>query len=416
VLLARHEPQAALAAFESGLRRWPNNAGGRYLAGLAARDLGDFERSISEMREAMRADSRATDAALVLAYLQLARGNPGDAAEAAQNFIAHRGASRPEGHLILVRALVAQQLYDAARRNVSKMQEAGLERDAVVAQALIEGAASGPAAAAAVVRSSGLDLADPANEAALRSLADALVASGKVDQAIAATDRALAGHDDVASLHTLRGTLLLKAGRDADATQAFERALALGGDQTAAKMGLAELAYRRGDAARAVALYDEAARANPDDQSAAYAAAQITQGSGDRVGAKQRLEEIVRRDPGHAGARNDLAWLLAQQSEDLDRALQLAEMAHRIDPKPDIIDTLGFVRLQRGENDQAAALFEEAVAARPDSQSMRYHLGLALARRGEQQRAQEALRAALEAGPFPEAEAARSELARLEGR
>jgi hypothetical protein len=50
---------------------------------------------------------------------------------------------------------------------------------------------------------------------------------------------------------------------------------------------------------------------------------------------------------------------------------------------------------------------------KPESQSLQYHLGLALARKGERARAETALRHALDAGPFPEAEAARTELARL---
>jgi len=136
--------------------------------------------------------------------------------------------------------------------------------------------------------------------------------------------------------------------------------------------------------------------------------------SGDRVGAKQRLEEVVRRDPGHAASRNDLAWLLAESNQDLDRALQLAEAAHKIDPRPEVTDTLGWVHLQRGELDLAVASFDEALKARPDSPSVRYHLGIALARQGEHQRAQATLQQALADGPFPEADAARSELAKLE--
>jgi tetratricopeptide (TPR) repeat protein len=59
-------------------------------------------------------------------------------------------------------------------------------------------------------------------------------------------------------------------------------------------------------------------------------------------------------------------------------------------------------------------LLQSAIKERPESQSIRYHLGLALSRQGEHQRALEALRQAVEAGPFPEADAAKSELARLE--
>src|SRR5262249_18455012 len=116
VLLARGQPQAALASFEAGLRRRPNNARSRYLAGLAARDVGDYDRAASEFRESLRADAKATDAALMLSSLELARGNYKEAAEFARNFMTNRGGARPDGYAIYIRAATAQGLYDLARR------------------------------------------------------------------------------------------------------------------------------------------------------------------------------------------------------------------------------------------------------------------------------------------------------------
>jgi len=414
VLLARGQPQAALAAFDSGLRRWPNNAGGRYLAGLAARDVGDYDRAASEFREAIRADSKATDAALMLAYLELSRGNYKDATEFARNFMTNRSGARPEGYDIYIRAATAQGLYDSARRTADSMAKAGFQREAAVSRAGIEAAAQGHEAAARSLQKAGLDLADPANEMVLRALAEQLVAAGKPDEALAPIARALAAHPDAASLYEIQGTVLVNAKRYPEASKSLEKALQLDPSQGRAKTGLAQIAAENGDPKKAIALYDEAAKALPQDVTPAYLAAQLVLASGDRVGAKQRLEEVVRRDPGHAASRNDLAWLLAESNQDLDRALQLAEAAHKIDPRPEVTDTLGWVHLQRGELDLAVASFDEALKARPDSPSVRYHLGIALARQGEHQRAQATLQQALADGPFPEADAARSELAKLE--
>lgn len=414
VLLAKNEPRAALDAFEAGLRRWPNNAGGRYLAALAARDIGDFDRAISELRDSVRADAAATDAALLLATLEAARGNHKDAVEAATLYVEQRGGSRPDGYRVGIRSLIAQGQFDNARKAVKQMRDAGFALEATLLEAELESAAAGPARAVAVLRASGLDPNAPANEAVLRALADGLLSGGHADEALQAVDRALAKDPERATLHELRGVVLLRLARQDDAQAAFEKALALDADNARALTGLAELAFGRGDAAKALELYDEAARANPADIAPVYAAAQLALATNDRASAEQRLEEVIRRDPGHAAARNDLAWLLAQSGENLDRALSLAQLAYQMDASPDIADTLGWVHLQRGENQAASELFETALAARPDAASIRYHLGLALARQGEEQRALEALRKALEAGPFPEADAARSELARLE--
>ena len=413
ILLARGDASAALAAFEEGLRRWPGNAGGRYYAALAARELGDWDRAAEEFRQSVRADAAATDAALLLANLELARGNREDAAGMANVYISKRGGSRPEGYLVLIQARTAAGNFQAARESASALEQAGFPVEAAVARAGIETAASGPAAATAALRASGLDLTDPANESALRALIESLLAAGQADEAVGAARRATAAHSDASSLRELEGAVLLRAGRDADAQAAFEKALAIDPGNARAKSGLAEIAARAGDPQRAIALYDEAARANPKDAAPAYAAAQLVLAGGDRAGARERLEQVVRKNPGQAGAHNDLAWLLADSGEDLDRALVLARTAYAIDPSAEVTDTIAYVHLQRGEVDQSVELFEQAVAKKPESPSIRYHLGLALARQGERGRAETALREALDAGPFPEAEAARSELARL---
>lgn len=418
ILLVRGEPAQALAAFESGLRRWPNNAGARFLAALAARAIGDEARAVAELRESVRVDAGATDAALVLATLALARGAPQEALDAARLFVERRGRQRPEGYRVAIRALRALGRDDAARRTTEELRDAGFPLEAALERAELEAAAAGGGEAGAraaleALRASGLDPRAPGHEPLLRARAERLLEAGRGSEALAAVQDALSHDPERASLHALHGAVLVRLGRAEDARAAFERALALDPDEGHARAGLAALAHQSGDLARALALYDEAARALPDDPAPAYAAARIELDRGRAEAARARLDALVRRHPGHAGARNDLAWLLASRGEELDRALALAEGARQLAPSPEVLDTLGFVHLQRGDAERAAALFEEALAASPDAPTIRFHLGLALARRGEHERAAEAFRRALAAGPFPEADAARAELARL---
>jgi Flp pilus assembly protein TadD len=143
-------------------------------------------------------------------------------------------------------------------------------------------------------------------------------------------------------------------------------------------------------------------------------AAQLLLKQGKTAEAEERLRAVVQASPANAEARNDLAWLLASRGADLDTALSLAEQARRIRPTVDVIDTLGFVQLKRGDAAVAVSLFEEALALRPKDPTIRYHLGLALAQAGNRERAAATLQEALDSGPFPEAEAARLEMARLQ--
>lgn len=414
IQLTRGDATGALATFESGLKRWPNNAGGRYLAGLAAYQIGDYARAETEFRESVRVDPTATDASFALAGIYLAQGRYRDAAESARTFMAKRGGARSDGYILYVRAAIAARNFDGARRTIDALAEAGFPKEAASARVLVDVAEKGPDAALARAASEKIDLADPISETALRAIVAALIENGQGAQAQTLVAGLVAERGDRASLHELYGAVLTQLGRDADAQAAFQKALELDPKYARAKVGEATLLARAGDTAGAIRLFDEASQLNPTDLGPAYSAAQIVFASGDSAAALERLEAIVERDPGHAGARNDLAWLLTQQNQDLSRALALAEEAYRLDPSPEITDTLGYVLLQRGQTERAVELLEKAVAQRPDVPSIRYHLALALSRDGEQQRALEALRQALQTGPFPEAEAAKSELARLE--
>ena len=415
ILLARGDAKGALATFDTGLKRWPNNAGGRYLAGLAAHQIGDFARAESEFREALRIDPAATDAAYALASIFLSQGRYKDAAENARGFVASRGGSRHDGYLLYIRAATHLKNYEGARRTADALAQAGFPKEADVARAQIELEAAGIDSSLRQIKTGNVDLGDPSGELLLRSLADRLIAADRVREAYDLASASVAKHPDSASLHEIQGVLLVRLGRDSEGQAAFQKALEIDPNHGRAKAGLAGLAAKAGDLPRALTLFDEASKATPSDTGPAYAAAQLTLASGDVAGARARLEEIVKRDAGQAGARNDLAWLLSQPpNPDLDRALVFAEEAHRIDGSPEITDTLAWVHLQRGQNEQAVELFQQAIEQRPESQSIRYHLGVALGRQGERQRALETLRQALEAGPFPEADAAKSELARLE--
>ncbi len=415
LLLARGDASGALAAFDGAVRRWPGNAGLRYMTGIAAQKAGDFGRAEQELREALRADPSASDAALALAQLSLQSGNAAQGAQLAQVFLQTREGHRSEALRTLARAQAETGDFAAARETLArlgKLPDQGTT--AVIERAWLEARAGGPRASVRVIEESRLDLTNPASEEALRALADGLVADGKTEQALERINAALAKHPDAKAFHEVRAAVLARSGRLDEARLSYEKALGLDPKSGRALAGLGALAIDAGDLPGALDLFDRAVQNSPDDSAAAYSAAQVVLAQGNQDDAMRRLREVLVRDPAHAGASNDLAWLLAAKGEQLDIALALAEQAQRLSPRPDFTDTLGWVRLQRGEVDAAIAAFEQAVAGRPGDPTLRYHLGLALARKGDRDRALATLREALGAGAFPDAEAARQEIARLE--
>ena len=415
ILLVRGDAAGALATLDAAVQQWPDNPGARYLAGLAAFQTGEIDRAISHLREAVRSNRNATDAALLLGHIHFERAEYEEATRFARSHVRSRGRKRPEGYVIWARALAKQGDVEAAEKVIARLEEdAGLPMEAAVERAALERQSAGPTAALAVIQGVGLDLTDLANEPALRSLVEDLLALGRTEEAMARVEAALAAHPDAASLYALEGRLLAGRGETDAAREAFEKARELDEDLAQTLSGLASLAALVGENERAVQLFDEAAAANPEDPAPAYAAAQLVLGAGRKGEAEQRLRVIVRKHPGAAGARNDLAWLLAESGRELELALELAEDAARMDPQPPVLDTLGYAHLQRGESEQAAAAFRRSLEGDPDAASVRYRLGLALVRTGDSEGARAAFREALDTGPFPESDAAQRELARLE--
>ncbi len=414
--LRRGDAEAALAAFDEGIASWPSNAGARYLAGLAALQLGNFERAVTELRESVRVDGSATEAARILARLYFDQREYAQAIALSAIAWQHSGPDqRAEDLKLDARAFTALGEFDRARSAIRTLAASpGREGEAAGELAAVERTARGSAAAIAAIENLDLDLRKPANEPALRSLAHDLIVVARADRAIAAIDRALQARPDSASLHALMGTTLARAYRSIDARSAFKRALAIDANHPEALGGMAALAGAGGDAERAVELFDRAAKIEPGDEIYAYAAAQLRLAAGDRSAAEARLRAIVRRSAGHAGARNDLAWLLATDRRELDLALSLAGEASRLQPESATLDTLGLVHIERGENLQAVSALEKAVAAPGGSPTVHYHLAIALSRSGKTHRAREMLKRALAGGDFPEAEAARQQLAELD--
>jgi tetratricopeptide (TPR) repeat protein len=408
-------PEAALAAFEQGINAWPQNAGARYLAGLAARDLGDHERAISELREAVRSGNAETEAAIEASRILYALGRYNEAATFANMSLSGpSGKRQSEAYVMGARALTALGHYDRARGSVQRLVDLGYPAIAARELALLTRAESGPAAAVAALLDSDLDLTRLSNLEPLRMLAEDLVSLRRAPEAYELVDAAIEANPDSVDLLELRGLTLAKDRKFPAAREVLERVLDRDADRPLALAGLGMVTANQGDLPGAIELLDRAYALDRSNGQPAHLAAQIALASGDEAEAKRRLRELVPRHPEIPALANDLAWLLAESGEDLDHALELAERARERTPVPQVLDTLGWVHVKRGEPQQAVELLEQALAGRPQSPSIRYHLGVALSQAGEKERAREMLEAAIGGPRFGELDDAREALAQLD--
>jgi tetratricopeptide (TPR) repeat protein len=415
ILLAKGDPKGALAALERGLRTWPNNGWARFHAGKAAMALGDSDRALTEFVEATRSEPERTDAALAAAELYLARGDFDRAAEMADRHEAHRAGGKVNALLLGARAEEASGRHETARAIVdSAVERFPKDPYALAFRASFVRAEKGPARAARELAASGLDFTDPANEPAIRALADLRAAEGKPETALALADAGIAAHPDAAFFHELRGRVLVLLGRTAEAKAAIERALEIAPDDDAALAALGSLVARGGDPARGLELLDRAAALAPDEPDHAFQAALLVLSQGREDDAIARLRAALARNPTHVATCNQLAWMLAARKQELPLAVELATRAARLEPTAEVLDTLGYVLLANGDAPAAVAALDRSLALRPNAPGSRYRLGLALAASGQPREAERALREALADGAFAESDDARARLAELE--
>ena len=246
--LERGDAKRALEILTRAIEQWPGNAGARIQAARAANQLGDIERAKSELREATRAAPDDTDAALLLARLYLLEGDTLNAVAFLSRHHDHRGFTTPDAYLLAARTLLAAGQPAEARKILEELRRqewgAGLAVGELAELAAREG---GPAAAVRLVEASGLDLAAPGNEAALRAWLRARLAQGEGPAAAGKLAALLEAHPDRPGLHALRGQTLLASGDLDGAESAFEAALALDGEHAGAlrRRGLGGAPARR---------------------------------------------------------------------------------------------------------------------------------------------------------------------------
>jgi tetratricopeptide (TPR) repeat protein len=414
LLLEQGEARRALEELEEGIRLWPDNTVARQLAGNAAEALGDFDRALSEYKEAVRVEITNWEALTRFAVLHDAQGSFEEVLPFLRIFLGKQPGD-PRGYLLQIELAKRNELEklagDTARRLMRVPGYAGVG----LAELAATRALGDPAAAVGMIEESSLDLTQPPGAPALAVLLENLGRLGRHEEALRRADAAVAVQPDFAAFHELRAAALRAAGKPATQTrEALERALELEPERFLALVALAELAADGGAADEALALYDRAAAANPNDPGAAWAAIELLVSSARDTEVEGRLEALLDVHGYHAGAASLLARRLVERGENLELANAMARRAVRFQGGSEALATLGWVQLERGEAQGAVATLRRALEEGSDSPSTRYRLGRALALAGDTEAARQELRKALEIGGFPDEEQARAELARLE--
>jgi tetratricopeptide (TPR) repeat protein len=130
--------------------------------------------------------------------------------------------------------------------------------------------------------------------------------------------------------------------------------------------------------------------------------------------ARDAYEKVLTVAPNFPLALNNLAVLYSERFGQLDKAYDLAKKAKEAVNEPHITDTLGWILFKRGDYSNALPLLQEGAGKLPDSPEVQFHLGMAYYMLGEDGPARAALQKAVDASAdFPGKDEARRRLGLL---
>jgi len=351
-------------------------------------------------------------ARLTLLYL---KGGRKDAAVRTARRLVTDHAKLPAAHLLLVQALAA----------TGRTEEALVE-----AQTLVEMKPDWPPAlnqeAALLAQAQRLDdavatwqrslVAQPDQVAVEIDLARVLLSAHKGEAAVDHARKVVAARPKDPGAHLLLGRSLEATGEKAAAESAFGRAHDLAAGEPAVLTEIAEYRLRGGDPAAAEALYREVLKQDPRHAGALLRLAMIAEHEAQYEEAARRYKRLLVAHPEAVIGLNNLAWILADKLGKADEAVARAAEANRL--KPDqwwLLDTWAWALGKAGDPDQGLRRLTVALAQRPDNPTLHYHRAVLLSARGDRVGAVVEAKRALEITPeFPDAEATRTLLARLQ--
>lgn len=274
-------------------------------------------------------------------------------------------------------------IADARRLGSRDPRLIGMDGDAAI---LAGDAAKAEQIAAAIPEAHSADAA--------RIAGGALVLRGKLDEALARFNDALATSPNDARLHIEAGFVAVALNQRDEATAHAERAMALAPRRVGSHLLRAQVAEFNDDRAGALAAYDQALSVRPDNVRAMLGRA-ATLGDLGRVAAmRDTLDMVDQHYPGNLQALYLRAKLTANAG-DLDAAQSLlASAGSQLDDHVPALVLSAQLADRAGRSALAVSRMRQAIMAAPGELHLSFLLADMLARHGQQQEAEAAL------GPF----------------
>ncbi|HEV3272924.1 MAG TPA: tetratricopeptide repeat protein [Candidatus Methylacidiphilales bacterium] len=231
------------------------------------------------------------------------------------------------------------------------------------------------------------------------NLGNVLIQKGRVDEAIAQFQKAVEIEPKYAEARTNLGNALFQKGRLDEALAQYQMALEINPIYADGHNNFGLALFKMGRVDEAMDLYQKALAIDPNNASAHYNLGNAFFQKGRLNEAIAQYEKALEINPGHAGAHGNLGNALSQMGR-MDAAINEYRKAMEINPNNPIDRyNLGNVLVQTGQIDQAIGEYQTALGINPGFLQAHDKLGEALLRSGRVDEAIAQFREALRLKP-----------------
>jgi len=381
----------------------------------------DVAKAMPCLQKAVAADKNFVDAVLLLANINIRKGNPDQAIRLLNELIKSQP-QIPQVYLLLADAYVAKKDLDQSLAVCRRMAEA-FPKSAEVPMII----------GALLVRQNKPDEARKEFEKSLELAPDLLAATeqlvnldleqqryaeatARVQSQIDKNPKAAEPWVLMARIHTVRAQNYVNAENKKNASSstqlkladvpaaqpefsqaeaALQKAIKLNPDLSAPLLMLANLYVAAGKQQNALELLN-GLNARTNDVMALMQVGSIQESLKNYSAAREAYEKVISISPNFSAALNNLAYLYAERFNELDKAYQMANKARQLLPdNPSTADTLGWVLYRRGEYNHAVGLLEESASKLPNEPEVQFHLGMTQYMLGNEAAARVALQKAM---------------------
>jgi tetratricopeptide (TPR) repeat protein len=385
----------AIAHFERMTATFPTVPKVRHHLALAYLATNNVVEAANQLTQAIRQDPEYADAALLLADINIRKGDSSTAIALLSELI-RKQPRLADAYLALANAHRLRNELDQSLSVYGRLGEMYPQNARVpllMGSVMLQQSKTNQARAAF---EKSLQLA-PNYLPALEQLIGMDLAQKQFSPALDRIQKELERSPNAPELHILLAKAYYEKGETNNVERALLRSIELDPMHREPYVLLARLYVERNEHLQAIERLKGLIARDPRDVPALMLLGMIHNQLNDFVSAREMYEKAVAVNPRFSPALNNLAYLYSERFNQLDRAFQMAQRARTLLPwDASTADTLGWILFKREEYSWALSLLQESADKLPNQPEVMYHLGMAQYMMGFENSARSSLERALQ--------------------